>query len=124
MSWQVQQSVDIGNRNPFWTMRNSYDAVALANFSLLEHAEVKPWPPMRDKQGRHTRFIHANADAVTRDPRLRHFEYCIADPILITDADLIVGKSLDCEVFAELAESKIAAAQKALPVMVRIHLVD
>jgi len=101
-----------------------YDLVIRTNFSFLQHAKVKPWPSVCDKQSRHARVIHPDADAVTRDARLCYFEYRIADPILITNANLIVKKSVDCKVFPELAESEIAAAQKALPVMLRIHLVD
>jgi len=37
---------------------------------------------------------------------------------------LVIQRPLPREVFAELTESKIVAAQEALPVMVRIHRVD
>src|SRR5580693_4594176 len=73
---------------------------------------------------RHTRFIHADADAVARHAWLRYLKLSTTDAVSIADAHLVVRKSLDGEIFSELAESKIVAAQKALPVMVRIHLVD
>jgi hypothetical protein len=73
---------------------------------------------LRYEQGWHPRFIHANTDAVARYPRLCHFKYRIAN------ADLVIRKSIDGEVFTELTESKITAAQKAFPVMVRIHLIN
>ena len=76
------------------------------------------------EQGWHPRFIHANADAVARYAWLRHFKYRITNAVSIADADLVIRKSLDGEVFSELAESKIIAAQKALPVVIGIHLVD
>ena len=79
---------------------------------------------MRYEQCRHPRFIHANTDAVARYARLRYFKFSTTDAVSIADAHLVIKKSIDCEVFPELAEGKIVAGEKALPVMVRIHLVD
>ena len=79
---------------------------------------------MRYKQRRHTRLVHTDADAVARYAGLRYFKFSITDAISIADAHLVIRQSLDGEVFSELAESEIVATQKALPVMVRIHLVD
>jgi hypothetical protein len=76
------------------------------------------------KKRRHTRFVHANGDAVAGHAWLRYFKFSTTDAVSIAYAHLVIRKSLDSEVFSELAESKITAAQKALPVMVRIHLVD
>ena len=76
------------------------------------------------EQRRHPRFIHADADAVARHSRLCHFKYRVTDAISIADAYLVVSKSFNGKVFSELAKSKVTAAQNALPVMVRIHLVD
>ncbi len=73
---------------------------------------------------RHTRFIHADADAVARYARLCHFKYRVTNAVAIANADLVIRKSFDGEVFSELAESKIIASEKALPIMVGIHLVD
>jgi hypothetical protein len=78
---------------------------------------------MSHKQRGHTRLIHADADPVASYARLRNFKDRIANAILITDADLMVREPLDREVFAELTEAKIAAAEEALPVMVGVHLV-
>jgi hypothetical protein len=72
----------------------------------------------------HPRLVHADADAVARHARLCHFKVSAADAVAIANADLVIRKSLNSEVFSELAESKIVAAQKALPVIVRIHLLD
>jgi hypothetical protein len=107
-----------------WTVSNFYNVIACTNFSLLQHAKVKPSSVMRYEQGCHPWFIHANADAVARHPWLRYFKFSTTDAVSIADADLVIRKSLNGEVFSELAESKIVAAQKALPVVVRIHLVD
>src|SRR5215472_11643950 len=76
------------------------------------------------QQGWHTRVVHANANAVARHAWLRYFKYSTTNPVAIANRDLVISKSVNGEVFSELAESKILAAQKALPVMVRIDLVD
>ncbi len=62
--------------------------------------------------------------AVARDAWLCYFKFSTTDAVSIADAHLVIRKSLNGEVFSELAEDKIVAAQKTLPVMVRIHLVD
>ncbi len=124
MSWQIQEGVNLGYADSLWTVGNSYNFVARPNFSFLQHAKVKPRSVMRYEQGCHPRFIHANADAVARYAWLRYFKLSATDAIAIADAHLVIRKSLDGEVFSELAESKIVAAQKSLPVLVRIHLVD
>jgi len=76
------------------------------------------------EQRRHTRFVHADADAVAGHAGLRDFKYRITNAVSITDADLIVWKSLNREVLAELTECEIIAPKKALPVLIGIRLVD
>jgi hypothetical protein len=124
MSWQIQEGVNLGHTDSLWTVSTFYNVIACTNFSLLQHAKVKSWSSMCYEKRRHTRFIHPDADAVARYARLCHFKFSTTDAVAIANADLVIRKSLDGEVFSELAESKIVAAQKALPVMVRIHLVD
>jgi hypothetical protein len=124
LAWQVQERVNIGHAESLWTVRNFYNVTARPNFSLLQHAKVKTWSVMFYEKGPHPGFIHANTDAVARCARLRYFKFSITDAVSIVDTDLVVREALDDEVFSELAESKITTAQKALPVMVRIHLVD
>jgi len=47
------------------------------------------------EQGWHPRFMHADADAVTRHARLRYFKFGTPDAVSIADAHLAVKKSLD-----------------------------
>jgi hypothetical protein len=124
MSWQIQEGVNVGHTDSLWAVSYSYNVIACTNFSLLQHAEVKSWSVMCYEQGCHARFIHTDADAVARHARLRYFKLSTTDAVSISDAHLVIRKSLDGKVFSELAESKIVAAQQALPVLVRIHLVD
>jgi hypothetical protein len=79
---------------------------------------------MSHQQRRHAWLIHANANALAGHARLRYLKNSVANPILIADADLVISQSFDREVLAELSEGEIAAAQKALPVLIRVDLVD
>src|SRR5580692_6679847 len=124
MSWQIQEGVNLGHTDSLWTVSNFYNVIARPNFSFLQNAKVESWPVMRNEQGCHPRFIHANADAVARHAWLRYFKFGTSDAVSIADAYFVVRKSLNGEIFSELAGCKIVAAQKALPVVVRIHLVD
>ena len=78
---------------------------------------------MCNEKSRHPRLIHADANAEARYSRLRYFKFSIADAVSISDADFAVVQTFDREVFTKLAEDKITAAKKLLPVAVRIHLV-
>jgi hypothetical protein len=124
VSWQVQQSIDVGHRDPFWTVGNFYDVITRTNFSFLQHAKIESWSPVCDKQGWHPRLVHADAHAVAGNARLCHFKHRVANAVSIANADFVIGKSFNSEILSELAESKITAPKDALPIMVRIHLVD
>ena len=123
-SWQIQEGVSVGDRDLFWTVSNFYNVIARPNFSFLQHAKVESWSVMCNEQRWHPRLIHADADAVARHAWLRYFKYRTTDAVAIADADLVIKKSVDSEVFSELAVGKITPAQKAFPVMVRVHLIN
>src|SRR5215475_7874302 len=103
MSWQIKESIHFGHRDPFWTIGNFHNVIARTNFSLLQHAKVKSWSVMCYEQGGHPRFIQPYTDAIARYAWLCHFEHCITNAVAITDADLVVSKSFNSEVFSELA---------------------
>src|ERR1700722_8895547 len=124
MSWQIQQGVNVGYTDSLWTVSDFYDVIPCTDFPLLQHTKVKSWSVVCHQQGWHTRLVHADADAVARYARLRHFKFGATDAVAIANADLVIRKSLNGEVFSELAKSKIVAGQIAPPVMVRLHLVD
>jgi hypothetical protein len=123
-SWQIQEGVNIGHTDSLRTVSNFYNVIACTNFSFLQHAKVESWSVMCYEQGGHTRLVHADANAEARHAGLRYFKYRTTNAVPIADADLAIEKSVNSEVFSELAESKITAAQEALPVMVRIHLIN
>ena len=124
MSWQVQEGVNFGHADSLRTVSNFYNVVARPNFSFLQHAKVESWSVMRYKQGCHPRFIHANADAVARYARLRHFKYRVTYAVSIADADLVIKKSLNSEVFSELAEGEVFTSENAFPVLIGVHLIN
>jgi hypothetical protein len=76
------------------------------------------------EQGRHPRFIHANADAVAGDARLCDFESRAADLITVADTHGIVSHSFDREVLAELSVNKIGPLQLLLPIAIRFNLIN
>jgi hypothetical protein len=123
MSWQVQECVNLGHAESLWTVSNFYNVVARPNFSFLQHAKVESRSVLRYEQGRHPRFLHANADAVARYARRRHFEYRITDAVAIADEDLVISELLNREIFSELAEDEVIPSEKAFPVVIRIHLI-
>jgi hypothetical protein len=123
MSGQIQNSINVGHRHPFWTFSKFYDFITRANFSFLQNAKVESRSPVRDQEGWHARLVHANAYAVAGYPGLCHFEHRLADAVSIANADLVVGKSFNRKIFSELAETEIIALKEMLPVVVRIHLV-
>src|SRR4029077_2155776 len=103
MSRQIQEGVNVGHTDSLWTVSNFYNAIALPNFSFLQHAEVESWSVMRYEQGCHPRFVHANTDAVARHARLRYFKYRTTDAVSIADADLVIREFLNSKVFSELS---------------------
>jgi hypothetical protein len=124
MSWQIQEGVNLGHADSLWTVSNFYNVVARPNFSFLQHAKVESWSVMRYEQGWHPRFIHANADAVARYARLCHFKYRITNAVAIANADLVIRKLLNSEVFSELAEDEVFTSEKAFPVLIGVHLIN
>jgi hypothetical protein len=76
------------------------------------------------EQGWHSRFIHANADAIARHSGLCHFEYRVTNAVAIPNANLVVREFLNSEVFSELAEDEVVSSEKALPVVIGVHLID
>src|SRR5690242_13913576 len=113
MSWQVEQSVNLSNGDSLGTVDYFHNVVASPNFSFLQHSEIKPWSVMCNEESRHSRFVHPDADAVARDARLAHFKYRVTNAVPISDADLVIRKTFDSEVFSELAINEVITSEKA-----------
>src|SRR5581483_8684727 len=112
MSRQVQQAVNLSHGDSFGSVGNLHNVVAPPNFSFLQNTKVESWSVMCNEKGRYSRFIHANADAVARHTWLAYFKYRITNAVPIADADLVIRKSLDGEVFAELAVDEVITSQE------------
>src|SRR3954468_3153254 len=124
MSGQVEQAVNLGNGDSLGTVDHFHNVVASPNFSFLQHAKIKPWSVMCNEKSRHSRVIHADADAVAGHARLAHFKYRIADSVLISNADFLIRKSFEGEVFSELPVDEVITSEKAFPIAIGIHLID
>jgi hypothetical protein len=124
MSRQVQETINVRNRDPYWSIGDFHDVVARPDFSFLQYPKVESWSVMGHQQGWHARFIHANTYAVAGYARLCHLKYRITNAVSIANADLVIKKSLNREVFSELAEDKVMTSQKALPVVIGVHLIN
>jgi hypothetical protein len=123
MAGQIQQRVNLRDRHSLRTIRDFHDLVAGTYFAFLEHTEIESRPMMRNKQRRHLRLIHSDADAVTRHPRLCYFKQCASDPVLVTDAHFSVSETIDGEIFSKLSITREGSLELAFPVAVGIQLI-
>ena len=88
---QVEQPVDIGDRQSLRSAQHSLDRVAGLHAALLQHPEVEARAVVGDEQRRHPRLLHPQPEAEAGHPRLGDLEDRLADPVAIADADLVVG---------------------------------
>src|SRR5262249_31373259 len=68
--------------------------------------------------------VHSDSNPVAGHSRLRHLEQRAANPITVTDANLIVRQSLHREVLAELSKHEIPSPQLLFPIAIGFDLVD
>ena len=123
MPGQVEQGVDLGHRHRLRPGGHLHDLITGLHSALAQHPEVEPWPVMGNQQRRHTRIIHPDAHPVAGNPWLGHLEHRLANAVAITDAHLVIGQAVDCEVLPELPVLEVIAVQLLLPVPVGRHLV-
>ena len=120
---EVEESVDVGDGDPFRPRRHLDDGVAGLDRSLGQDPHVETRPPVRDEERRQARLIEADADPVARHAGLRHLEQGAPDAVAVADPHLVVGQPVHREVLAERAIGEIGTAQMGLPVPVRVELV-
>jgi len=121
---QVKQRVDLGHAHAFGAAGDFGDLIAGLDVTFVDHAKIESGPAVLDQQRGHVRLIHANAEPVAGDARLRHLEQGRADFVTIADADLGVGKARDGEIFAELTCDEVQPTEMVLPVTIGLVLVD
>jgi hypothetical protein len=124
MSRQIQEAISVGHRHPFWTIGDFYNVIALPNFSFLQHAKIESWSVMRDEKRWHPGIVHADGDAVAGYARLRYFKFSTTNAVAIANADLVIGKSLNGEVFSELSIDEVFPSEKVFPVVIGVHLIN
>src|SRR3954466_3320172 len=121
---EVQQPVDFGDRHLLGSRSQLDDLVSRLHLTFVKYTEVEPGAAVGDEESGNPLIVHADAYAVAGHPRLGHLERRRADPIAVADAHLVVGESFYGEVLAELSVDEVVAPQLALPVPVRVDLVD
>src|SRR5262245_29398594 len=124
MMGRIEKRVDLGNGHPLRRFSHFHDRVASAYLAFSKHAEVKSRPAAGGQQGRHSRLVHADADAIAGHTRLGDLEHGPADLVAIADAHHIVGQTFNREVLAELTVDEVGSLQLLLPVAIRFNLVD
>ena len=124
MPRQVQQAVDVGDSHRPVAGSDLDHRIAGLHNAFAQHPKVEPGTMMGDQQRGQARFAHPHTHPITGDPRLADLEQCATDLESVADADLVIGKSFDREVLAELARSEIVPAEFVTPVLVRVELVD
>ena len=87
---QIQQRVDVGDAELVAAAAGQHDVVARPDQTFHDDPEVKARAMLGDKQVGHLGHAETHADAKTRDARLGHFEFGLADPVAVADADLAI----------------------------------
>jgi hypothetical protein len=115
---RVQQRINLRDGHTLGARSNLHDLVAGFDLSLLDDAKIEAGSAMRHEQCRHLRFVHADADPIAGDARLRHFKDGTPDAIPIPDAHLAIGQPVDREILPELPIAEVASAELGLPICV------
>src|SRR5580658_11297189 len=102
MARQIKQAVDFRHGDLLWPVGYLHDFISGTDFPFFDDAEVKPRALVGNEQAGHLGLTHANADPVAGNSRLGYLEQCTANAVTVADADLVIGKTLDGQVLAEL----------------------
>jgi hypothetical protein len=78
---------------------------------------------VRNQQAGHPRLVHPYTHAIAGDTRLGNLEERATNAVLVSDAYLRIGQTLNSEVLSELSKGKVRAMKFILPVLIRIDLV-
>ena len=124
MTGQVEERIDVCDGHAFRAIADFLDLVPGSDFALMQDTEIESGPVMRHEKGGHARLIHANAHPIAGYTGLRHLKQRATDAIAVSDADFIVEKTFDSEVFSELSKGEVGTTKLSFPIVVRIHLVD
>src|SRR5262249_11798642 len=120
---QIKKRIDLCDGHSLLRRSNLHDLVTSSHFAFLQDAEVEPGATTGRQQCGHPRFIHANADAIASNARLRDLEKCSANLIAVADAHGLVGQTFDREVLTELSVDEVSPPQLLLPIAVGFDLI-
>src|SRR2546422_10233327 len=127
MMGRIEERVDLCDGHSLLRLSHFHDFVAGAHLTLLQDAEIKPRPSAGCQQCWHLGLVHANADAIAGNARLRDLEQRAADLITVAGAHGIVEQSFDREVLAELSGDEVGPLQRSeehtSELQSRLHLV-
>ena len=70
MPGQIKQCVHLGDAHVLRAVCDLHNFVAGTDLPLFQYTKLETGSVMRDHQGCHLRFVHADTEAVARDPRL------------------------------------------------------
>jgi hypothetical protein len=121
---KIQQRINFSDRDPPRPISNLEDLVPGANLPLLEHAEIEPWPSVRNNQSRHLRIVHSNPEPITCDARRCHFKDRAPDFVPVSNAHLVVRQTVDGEILSKLSVLEIVPAEFVLPIPIGLELID
>ena len=124
MTGKIEQSICFSDAHALRTIADFYDLITGCDLADFHHTQVESGSVTLHQQGGHTRLVHPNSNPVAGHPGLRHFEQCAANPITVTNADLVVRQTVHREILAELPEYQVLSPQLPLPIAIRIDLVD
>src|ERR1700733_10445069 len=121
---KIQQRVNFSDRDPLRPIGNLEDFVPGANLPFLDHAEIEPWPSVRNHQGWHLRIVHSNPEPIACDARRCHFKDRAADFVSVSNAHLVVRQTVDSEILSKLSVLEIVPAEFVLPIPIGFELID
>src|ERR1700679_2347152 len=124
MAGQIKQPINFLDGDMLLALRYLHYLVPCADFAFFKDSAIKARSFMRDQERSHLRVVHPYTDAIAGDARLRHFKQSAADPVAISDANLVIGKAFDRQVLAELTVLEVVTLEVHLPVAIRVELID
>jgi hypothetical protein len=124
MAGQIKQSINFLDSDMLRAVGNLHDLVARADLPFFKDTAIKARSLMRDQECSHLRVVHPYTDAIAGDARLRYFKQRAADSVAISDADLVIGEAIDCQVLAELTILEVVTLELCLPVTIGVELID
>ncbi len=87
---EVEQGVAVSDADLLRPRGDPFDRLPALHRALGQHAQIKARSVVGYEQGRHVGLVHADPDAEARHSRLGDLEEHLADPVAITNADLVV----------------------------------